>query len=193
MSATTAPHTALSSANLCDLIPDPDNVRTHSPANIAAIEGSLRLFGQRKPVVVAANGDGTYTVVAGNGTLQAAVNLGWDTLDIAPIPDGWTSDQIRAYALADNKTAELAAWDMVELNAQLEELTLSGFDIGDIGFDLDAVISTEPAESTKVSLDLDDKHLTLLAQARTLTELSGRAADCAIVMAAYIALGGDNG
>lgn len=177
-------------ANLCDLIPDPDNVRTHSPANISAIEGSLKAFGQRKPVVVAANGDGTYTVVAGNGTLQAAVNLGWDTLDIAPIPDGWTSDQIRAYALADNKTAELAAWDTVELNAQLEELTLSGFDIGEIGFDIEEVVSTEPAQSTKVSLDLDDEHIALLAQARSLTEQSGRSADCAVIAAAYTQLGG---
>ena len=34
----------------------------------------------------------------------------------------WTEEQIRAYRLADNKTAELAGWDFDKLEAELQQL-----------------------------------------------------------------------
>ena len=55
------------------LKPDPGNARRHDKRNLQAIADSLNQFGQRKPIVVTADG----IVLAGNGTLEAAKLLGW--------------------------------------------------------------------------------------------------------------------
>lgn len=110
---------------------DPDNARKHSNRNIKAIAGSLETFGQRKPLVVMSNG----MVICGNGTLEAARSLGWTEIDVSYIPTTWTWEQIRAYALADNRTAELAEWDSDKLAAQLLELDSVGWELDNVGFE----------------------------------------------------------
>lgn len=125
---------------------DPSNARKHDDKNIEAIAGSLKLFGQRKPIVVTPDN----VVVAGNGTLQAAKNLGWTEIAIARTPRGWTWEQIKAFALADNRTAELAEWDSAVLADQLLELDAVGWDLAEFGF--------EPLEPP-ISPDDDDEPL----------------------------------
>ena len=109
---------------------DPENARKHSQKNIDAIAGSLSTFGQRRPIVAWG-----HIVIAGNGTLEAAKSLGWEEIEVARVPQDWGHDQARAYALADNRTAELAEWDNDILANQLVELDSVGFEIGDWGFD----------------------------------------------------------
>lgn len=121
---------------------DPRNARTHSEANLEAIAGSLRMFGQVKPIVVTGSG----VVIAGNGTVMAAQSLGWDTVNAIVTPADWTDEQAMAYALADNRTAELAAWDHVELSEQLTELQVADFDIEAIGFGDYEVLNVRPDE-----------------------------------------------
>jgi len=111
---------------------DPTNARKHSERNIAAIVASLQEFGQRRPLVI--HGD---TVIAGNGTLEAARVLGWESVSVTRVPEDWSPEQASAYAIADNRTAELAAWDnealldsLVGLNTEL--LTATGFDMTDV-------------------------------------------------------------
>ena len=103
---------------------DPENARKHSERNLNAIATSLAEFGQRKPIVVRGS-----TVLAGNGTLEAARLLGWEKITITRVPDDWTDAQARAYALADNRTSELGEWDFLVLAEQIEAL-------GELGFDL---------------------------------------------------------
>jgi site-specific DNA-methyltransferase (adenine-specific) len=110
---------------------DPTNARRHDSKNLASIEGSLRLFGQRKPIVVT----GANVVVAGNGTLEAAKALGWSEIDVVRIPADWSAEQVKAYALADNRTAELAEWDAKVLADQLVELDAVGWDVSEFGFE----------------------------------------------------------
>jgi DNA modification methylase len=110
---------------------DTTNARRHDAKNLASIEGSLRLFGQRKPIVVT----GANVVVAGNGTLEAAKSLGWSEISVVRIPNDWTAEQVKAYALADNRTAELAEWDAKILADQLIELDAVGWDVSEFGFD----------------------------------------------------------
>jgi hypothetical protein len=112
------------------LISDPQNARLHSPTNISSIVGSLKTFGQRKPIVVTPDN----VVVAGNGTLEAAKALGWTEISVTRTPRGWTWDQIKAFALADNRTAELAEWDVEVLKEQLLELDANGWAVEDFGF-----------------------------------------------------------
>lgn len=113
------------------LVPDPKNARKHSSRNVEAIAGSLRRFGQRRPLVVA----GENVVIAGNGTLEAAKSLGWTEVAISRVPASWDYDTARAYALADNRTAELAEWDSAVLADHLVELDSVGWDIAEFGFE----------------------------------------------------------
>jgi ParB-like chromosome segregation protein Spo0J len=108
---------------------DPSNAMTHSKVNLKAIKGSLSKFGQQKPIVAQRNG----VVIAGNGTLTAAVELGWKTIEV--VWTDLTGPEAMAYALADNRTAQLAEWDKGILGHQLQSLYEDGFAIGDIGFD----------------------------------------------------------
>ena len=116
--------------SVADLRSDPNNVREHSAENIKAVKASLENFGQRKPIVVT----GKNVVVAGNGTLQAASELGWDTIATVVVPSDWSDEQVRAYAIADNRTAELATWNKELLAQQLDGLSEYGFDLNDLGF-----------------------------------------------------------
>jgi site-specific DNA-methyltransferase (adenine-specific) len=107
---------------------DPNNARRHSEKNLKAIKGSLAKFGQQKPIVI----DSKHVVIAGNGTLEAAKELGWTHINVVVTE----LDELgkMAFALADNKTSELAEWDDDTLRYQLDWLDKQDFDIGDIGF-----------------------------------------------------------
>ena len=88
-----------------ELSTDPANVRKHDERNLDAIKASLQRFGQQKPIVVDSKG----IVVAGNGTLLAAKSLGWKEIQI--VRTELEGADATAYAIADNRTAELATWD----------------------------------------------------------------------------------
>jgi DNA modification methylase len=100
-----------------DLLLDPANARRHPEPNLEAIKGSLRIYGQRKPVVVNRR---TGIIEAGNGTLQAALALGWSHLAVVYVDD----DPMTAagFSIADNRTAELAEWDRAALDKLLSEI-----------------------------------------------------------------------
>jgi len=124
-----------------DLSNDPANSRKHNERNIATIVASLRRFGQQKPIVVDSSG----VVRAGNGTLEAARQLGWDTIEIQRTE--LTSSDAIAYAIADNRTSELAEWDDDILAAQLQGLLTEDEGLLDAaGFDEDelAKLLNEP-------------------------------------------------
>jgi ParB-like chromosome segregation protein Spo0J len=113
-----------------DLTPDPANARQHDEKNLKAIQGSLNQFGQRKPIVITEAG----VIVAGNGTVEAAKRLGWLEIQAVRVPGDWTPEQTKAFALADNRTAELATWSPEVLASQLLELEEANFLIEDFGF-----------------------------------------------------------
>jgi DNA modification methylase len=95
---------------------DPDNARTHPEKNLEAIRGSLVEYGQRTPLVVNRR---TGFVEKGNGTLQAALSLGWTHLAAIFVEDD--PGRAAGYALADNRSAELAGWDQEKLEALLKQ------------------------------------------------------------------------
>jgi ParB-like chromosome segregation protein Spo0J len=122
-----------------DLTPDPDNARLHDDKNLKAIQGSLKEFGQRKPIVITEAG----VIVAGNGTVEAAKRLGWTEIEAVRVPGDWTPNQIKAFALADNRTAELASWDIHVLDEQLWELEQEELDVTLLGFESRIVAEVE--------------------------------------------------
>jgi ParB-like chromosome segregation protein Spo0J len=102
---------------------DPANARR---GDVEAIRRSLNVFGQRKPVVVKRTGtdaDGTPAgiVIAGNHTVLAARDLGWTHVAAVFVDDD--ASTAAAYALADNRTGELATWDQDQLVQTLQALS----------------------------------------------------------------------
>jgi site-specific DNA-methyltransferase (adenine-specific) len=116
---------------------DPTNARKHSNVNLSAIAESLKQFGQRKPIVITTEN----VIVAGNGTVEAARLLGLTDVDVVRVPKDWSADQVKAFALADNRTAELAEWNPEVLSAQLLELGEAGFNVEALGFEVTVVKS----------------------------------------------------
>jgi ParB-like chromosome segregation protein Spo0J len=87
------------------IVPDPKNARKHGEESIKAIAASLREFGQVKPIIIHPE---TRVILAGNGTYAAAKSLGWTHLAALQFAD---PRKAMAYAIADNRTAELSTWD----------------------------------------------------------------------------------
>jgi DNA modification methylase len=121
----------LENLRIAELTPDPQNARQHDDKNLKAIMSSLKEFGQRKPIVITEAG----VIVAGNGTVEAAKRLGWVDIEVVRVPSEWTDAQVKAFAIADNRTAELANWNQEVLTSQLLELEAEGWELAEFGFE----------------------------------------------------------
>ena len=117
----------LTTTKITELSLDPSNVRKHGRKNLDAIKASLRKFGQQKPIVVDAKG----IVLAGNGTLAAAQELGWTEIEI--VRTQLEGVEATMFAIADNRTAELAEWED-SLPDVIKSLLAAGVASEDIGF-----------------------------------------------------------
>lgn len=127
------------------------NARVIGRAAIAKVAASLETYGWRQPIVVDAEG----VIVAGHARHLAAVSLGWPTVPVHVARD-LTPAQVKAYRLMDNKAHEAAGWDNDLLAAELAELatldldlTLTGFDPGDLDRLLDGLDAPKPKRKRK--------------------------------------------
>jgi site-specific DNA-methyltransferase (adenine-specific) len=81
--------------------------------DVDAVMRSYTRFGQRKPITARPTADGRGEVTAGNHQLMAAQRLGWDSIAVV-----WEADDdmtAKAWALADNRTADLGSYDRIKL------------------------------------------------------------------------------
>jgi len=109
-----------------DLTPDAENARIHGDENMEAIRTALDTFSQVTPIVFWKRGD-ERIVIKGNGTFRAACELGWTHIAVTEFEG--SEVYARAYAIADNRTAELAQWDAPRLAFQMESVA-SQWDAG---------------------------------------------------------------
>jgi hypothetical protein len=134
----------LTTTKIAELSLDPSNVRKHGRRNLDAIKASLRKFGQQKPIVVDAKG----IVLAGNGTLTAAQELGWTEIQI--VRTELAGVEATAFAIADNRTAELAEWEEDKLSQVLQSLKVEDADLlAATGYDAAEVDKMSKAEVTE--------------------------------------------
>lgn len=91
--------------------------------DVEAVARSLTAFGQRKPIVAKRDG----TVIAGNHTFLAAQSLGWDEIAVVRVDDDDVT--AKAYALADNRTAELGGYDEVDLAQMMTDVAEANRDL----------------------------------------------------------------
>jgi hypothetical protein len=123
------------------------NAKDHPPESIEAIAASLKRYGQMKPIVYNIK---SKEILAGNGTYQAAVFLGWTHIAVVKV----TTDKNTSigYALADNRTADFGKWNDLILLEQVTQLAesdpdmLTAMDFDDMLADLPAAKAVELKE-----------------------------------------------
>lgn len=103
------------------VLKDPANLRRHERKNIDAVKASLVEFGQRDAIKIRA---ATGQLEAGECRLVAALELGWTHIAVLPCDDDATT--AARYAIADNRTAELATWDEQALGQVLGSMAAEG-------------------------------------------------------------------
>ena len=101
--------------------------------NVEAVKKSYKKFGQRKPIVATKDGE----VISGNHQLAAAKELGWNKIAVVFTDD----DELtaKAFALADNRTADLGTYDddlladmLGSVSSDLEMLEATSFTEDDL-------------------------------------------------------------
>jgi DNA modification methylase len=130
--------------DVTDLQLDPKNVRVHSKRQIEQIAQSIRAFGFNAPVLV----NSELKAIAGHGRLAACKLLGITTVPTICL-EHLTKEQVRAFAIADNRLSETANWDERLLAEELKALTelkldfsldVIGFDTGEIDIMIDGLV-----------------------------------------------------
>jgi hypothetical protein len=109
------------------LRPWEDNPRLNDHA-VDAVAESIRSFGFNVPILC----DQNFTIVAGHTRWKTAQKLGLEVVPVITVE--MTDAKRRAFAIADNKTAEIADWDFPKLREVLEELCSEDIDIRSMGF-----------------------------------------------------------
>lgn len=117
----------VSEIELSRLRPWEDNPRLNDHA-VGAVVQSIRTFGFNVPILC----DQNLMIIAGHTRWKAAKELGLTAVPVIVLQ--MTDAQRRAFSIADNKTAEIADWDMAKLRVVLEELHSEDLDLHDLGF-----------------------------------------------------------
>jgi DNA modification methylase len=116
------------------------NPRVVPEAAIAKVAASLTEYGWRQPIVVDPKG----VIVVGHTRLLAAQRLGLPRVPVHVASD-LSPAQIKAYRLADNRTAQESGWDYELLPLEIGELVDLDYDLDILGFDADemaAILAT---------------------------------------------------
>ena len=143
--------------SLKDLKPYKNNAKKHSGKQIEMLTNSIKQFGFKSVVLI----DRNNTVVAGHGRCLAAKKAGLKEIPCVYIDD-LTEEQIKAFRLADNKTAE-SEWDYDLLDAEINDLLESEIDMSEFGFDIE--LSDEELEEQiqkEVNFKINEKHLVIV-------------------------------
>jgi DNA modification methylase len=128
----------------------PHNPRRNDHA-VAAVAASLREFGFRQPLVLDTDG----VIVVGSTRFKAALHLGMTEVPVH-VAVSLTPAQLKAYRVADNKTAELADWDDSLLVQELADLQKMDFDLDVVGFTAEELQELFQAELEPGLVDPDD-------------------------------------
>jgi ParB-like chromosome segregation protein Spo0J len=111
------------------------NYRSHPEPQIAQLKASLERFQQVRPIVVAPESNGRYTILAGHGVVGAALECGYTEMSCTVVPKEWDSVTRDAYLVADNLHSQGASDDDTMLAQLLQEQQDAGFDLASLGTD----------------------------------------------------------
>lgn len=182
-----------------DLTPYENNARKHAPNDIDAIIASIEKFGFSDPIGIWSDKN---IIVEGHGRQIAALQMGLSEVPCIRL-DHMTDEQRRGYALAHNKTAELSEWDFSKLDEELKALDSEGFEMSDLGFDMEAIgggtpqadeddFDVEPPEEPKAKpgdIYQLGRHRLMCGDSTSIIDIEklmdGRKADCVVTDPPY--------
>ncbi len=95
---------------------------------VDAVARSIETFGFNVPILC----DQQFMIIAGHTRWKAAKKLGMAAVPVIRLT--MTESQRKAFAVADNKTAEIADWDFPKLREVLEELQSEDADLASLGY-----------------------------------------------------------
>lgn len=130
-----------------EVFPYDNNPRKNEKA-VGPVAESLKKFGWQQPIVI----DRNNVIIAGHTRWEAAQRLGMKKVP-CKYADELTPEEVQAYRLADNKTAELASWefdDLAEELAQIKDIDMEAF-----GFD-DGAAEEAKYEDQEEEMSQDD-------------------------------------
>jgi site-specific DNA-methyltransferase (adenine-specific) len=114
----------LKTVSLADMKPYANNPR-HNDGAVDAVKESIRQCNYIAPIIV----DEDNIILAGHTRYKALQALGKTEAEVM-IVTGLTEEQKKKYRLLDNKTNEMASWDIDLLEVELEDIDFEGFDFG---------------------------------------------------------------
>jgi len=119
-------------ADITSIKPYENNPRKLKDAAIEKVAMSLKEYGFRQPIVV----DKDRIIVVGHTRYRASKKLGFKEVPIT-VADNLTPEQINAYRIADNRTAEESEWDSELLAMEIKDLEAKDFKLDLLGFNED--------------------------------------------------------
>lgn len=123
-----------------------ENNPRYNDRAVDAVMASIKNFGFKNPIVIDKDG----IIICGHTRKKAAEKLGYEKVPCI-VADDLTDEQLKAFRIADNKTAELSEWDFVKLDEELAqiEIDMSQFGINVSNFDWDSIgdITSEAYET----------------------------------------------
>lgn len=111
---------------VADIKPYENNPRRNTDA-VRFVKNSIEQFGFKIPMVLDTNN----VIVCGHTRYMAAQELGMEEVPCL-YADDLTEQQIKAFRIADNKTAEMSAWDFEKLDIELQDI--ADIDMTEFGF-----------------------------------------------------------
>ena len=115
---------------IADLKEYPNNARVITERAVEYVADSIREVGFLNPLVVTRDGE----IVCGHVSSRAAKKAGLEEVPCVVVDD-LTEDQVKAFRLADNKTAAMAIWNAEKLAEEMKKLVGTQFTMEGMGFD----------------------------------------------------------
>lgn len=146
-----------------EIFPYENNPRNNDEA-VDAVAESIKEFGFKIPIVITADN----VVVAGHTRIKAAEKLGMTEVPCI-VADDLNEEQIRAFRLADNKSAEIATWDEEKLEQELSEIM--NIDMSLFGFDGEESDFADEIEDNTYTMNSNIPQYEITGECPTISEM----------------------
>ena len=144
-----------------EITPYEKNPRINDNA-VDAVAASIKEFGFKQPILV----DEARVIIAGHTRFKASKKLGITEVPVIVATD-LSDEQVRAFRLADNKTAEIALWDDALLKGELD--AIFGIDMAVFGFE--NLLDGSDDEDDKYTRNITIPHYEITGECPKIEEL----------------------
>lgn len=135
---------------LSAITPYENNPRKNADA-VKYVRKSIEQFGFKVPMVL----DAQNVIVCGHTRFLAAQEMGMEEVPCV-YADDLSEEQIKAFRLADNKTAEMSVWDFEKLEIEIQGI--SEIDMSDFGFADAPDVTDEPVSENDPSFNYAEQY-----------------------------------